>query len=138
MNFAVTKFSSYVEGLPREDHVRYQVKLATVKCDVDPYAISLVKKLCYPEVYKFSSAWGCEHEVDAIQDFLDSFTVEHVAVEFSRCGLTVNVAYPFLGASPDGIVSCSCYGRMLVEVKCPYRCSCQHLQEVSVHAKDFC
>ena len=40
-------------------------------------------------------------------------------------------------ACPDGIVSCSCHGRMLVEVKCPYRCNCQHLQEVAVHAKDF-
>jgi len=68
-------------------------------------ALSLVKKLCYPEVSKFSSAsttWGCEHKSDAIQHFLDSFTVEHVAIEFSRYGLTVNVAYPLLGASPDG------------------------------------
>ena len=51
---------------------------------------------------------------DAIQDFLDSFTVEHVAVEFSRCGLTINVVHPFSGANPEGIVSC--HGRMLLEV----------------------
>ena len=36
-------------------------------------ALSLVKELCFPKVYKFFSAatsWECEHEWDAIQDFL--------------------------------------------------------------------
>ena len=56
--------------------------------------------------------------------------MEHVGVEFSRCGLTISVVHPFLGASRDGIISCSHHGKMLVEVKCPYKCSCQHLQDV--------
>ena len=54
-------------------------------------------------------------------------------VEFSRCGLTISVVHPFLGASPDGN-----HGKMLVEVKCPYKCSYQHLQDVAVNARDFC
>ena len=29
--------------------------------------------------------------------------------------------YPFLGASPDGLVSCDCCGEGLVEIKCPFR-----------------
>uniref|UniRef100_A0A1X7V4J3 YqaJ viral recombinase domain-containing protein n=1 Tax=Amphimedon queenslandica TaxID=400682 RepID=A0A1X7V4J3_AMPQE len=28
---------------------------------------------------------------------------------------------PFLGASPDAIVSCECHGHGVVEVKCPFR-----------------
>ena len=93
-----------------------------------------MKKIHYPKVKKFSSAstaWGCEHESDAIQ-------VEHVGVEYSRCGLTISVAHPFLGASPDSIGSCSCHGKMFVKVRYPYRCSCQQLQDVAVNAKHFC
>lgn len=29
--------------------------------------------------------------------------------------------YPFLGASPDGFVTCSCCGKGVLEVKCPYK-----------------
>lgn len=36
-----------------------------------------------------------------------------------RCGLVVNPAAPFLGASPDGIV-CNADACGLIEVKCPY------------------
>jgi len=42
--------------------------------------------------------------------FLDSFTVEHVTVEFSNCKCCPS----FLGADPKETVSC--HGRMLVEV----------------------
>ena len=31
-----------------------------------------------------------------------------------------HTAYPFLGASPDGLVCCSCCGKGLLEIKCPY------------------
>ena len=27
---------------------------------------------------------------------------------------------PYIGASPDGPMSCSCYGEAIVEIKCPY------------------
>ena len=64
--------------------------------------------------------------------------MEHVGVEFSRCGLTISVVHPFLGVSRDWIISCSYHGKMLVEVKCPYKCSCHHLQDVAVNAKHFC
>ena len=34
-------------------------------------------------------------------------------------GFHVRVDYPFLGASPDGIVSCDCHDQKLLEIKCP-------------------
>ena len=34
--------------------------------------------------------------------------------------LFLSSAYPYLGASPDGIVSCSCCGVGCLEIKCPY------------------
>ena len=35
---------------------------------------------------------------------------------------------PYIGASPDGLMSCSCYGEAIVEIKCPY---CIH--DLTVH-----
>ena len=100
-----------------------------------------MKKLCYPEAYKFSTAavsWGCQHESDAVQDFLDSFAINHSDIGFCRSGLVINTKYPFLGASSDGVVSCSWHGKMLIEVKCPFRCSCWHFAKVAENVKNFC
>lgn len=41
----------------------------------------------------------------------------------SITGLHVNVAFPHLGASPDGLISCSCCGEGVLEIKCPYSVS---------------
>ena len=32
----------------------------------------------------------------------------------------VSLDYPFIGASPDGIIHCECHGPRLIEVKCPF------------------
>ena len=33
----------------------------------------------------------------------------------------INVEYPHLGATPDGIVECECCGLGIIEIKCPYK-----------------
>ena len=45
----------------------------------------------------------------------------HVDFEILPAGLLVSTKYPFLGATPDGLVSCSCCGTGLLEVKCPHK-----------------
>ena len=42
-----------------------------------------------------------------------------------------------MGASPDGIILCSCHGKSLIEVKCPYNCSKQLFAELEGN-KSFC
>ena len=32
----------------------------------------------------------------------------------------MSTKYPLLGANPDGLISCSCCGTGLLEIKCPY------------------
>ena len=57
---------------------------------------------------------------------------------YSSSGLIVNPLYPHLGASPDGIISCSCCsekGRL--EVKCPYKHRMVHPVEASQIDPDF-
>ena len=35
-------------------------------------------------------------------------------------GLRIHPSFPHLGASPDGIVQCTCCGKGVLEIKCPY------------------
>ena len=32
----------------------------------------------------------------------------------------INPDVPFIGASPDGMVSCDCCGQNVIEIKCPF------------------
>jgi hypothetical protein len=36
-------------------------------------------------------------------------------------GLVVHPSYPYIGASPDGVVMCECCGEELLEIKCPFK-----------------
>lgn len=42
----------------------------------------------------------------------------HPTLQVTETGLIVHPAFPHLGASPDGLVSCQCCGKGLVEIKC--------------------
>ena len=55
----------------------------------------------------------------AINKFEEVFTKQHTGLELIECGLFLHKAVPFIGGSPDRIVSCSCCGRSCLEVKCP-------------------
>lgn len=43
----------------------------------------------------------------------------HVDLEVKESGLVLSRYHPFLGASPDGLVACSCCKERLLEIKCP-------------------
>lgn len=44
----------------------------------------------------------------------------HEQFSIANSGLVLNPQWPHLGASPDGIISCVCCGRGVLEIKCPY------------------
>ena len=48
--------------------------------------------------------------------------ITHPFFELQKSGLVLDTENPFIGASPDGIISCSCCGKGVVEVKCPFLC----------------
>jgi hypothetical protein len=66
-----------------------------------------------------ATKWGSDHEHIALECYKQSMK-NHVELLVNDCGLIVNVTCPFLGASPDALVSCKCCGNGAVEVKCPY------------------
>lgn len=66
-----------------------------------------------------SLAWGISHESIAREEYL-KVSDEHVDMQYLECGLFINPAYPHLGGTPDGIISCDCCGKGTLEIKCPY------------------
>ena len=84
-------------------------------CCTDPILPSqtLIKTVCYPESYKFSSSatvWGCQHEKYARDIFVDKLKDKHENVKLDEVGFFINPNVPFIGASPDGMVTCDCCG----------------------------
>ena len=70
---------------------------------------SLIKQICYPEAFKFTSkatCWGCEHEKTAQELYVKSMSSCHENFQIRDSGLVISSDYPYLGVSPDGIVSC--------------------------------
>lgn len=64
--------------------------------------------------------WGQMNEERARQEYKDFSRTLHDSFSLASTGLHVNPLHPHLGASPDGLISCSCCGEGLLEIKCPY------------------
>lgn len=88
----------------------------------DQPSLSLLRKICYPQEYKFTSTatiYGCTHEKEAIEVYKSKMT-GHSGFIIKSCGFIVDEENPFLGASPDGLIECTCCGCGVLEVKCPF------------------
>ena len=84
---------------------------------------SLIKSICYPEAFSFVSKqteWGCKHEKKARDIYCRINYRSHDNFQVLDSGLVINPQWPFIGASPDGLIDCSCCGRGVLEIKCPY------------------
>jgi len=84
---------------------------------------SLIKRICYPASYQFSTAatnWGCQHEKEALEVYKNLMDKHHEDLIISDCGFYISEDNPYIGASPDGLVSCKCCGTGSIEVKCPF------------------
>lgn len=45
----------------------------------------------------------------------------HIDFKVQLSGLVINPSYPYIGASPDGVFTCSCCGEELLEIECPLK-----------------
>ena len=83
---------------------------------------TLIKSICYPNLFKVNTKTvicGCKHKADAIKAYEAERIKSHVDFKLSQCGLVINREYPWIHATPDFLVSCSCCGLGCGEVKCP-------------------
>ena len=87
------------------------------------YPTSIVKSIMqYYAVNPNAQAlkWGRDHEEVARQHYTTLMTKEHVNLSVTEVGLTIDPAYPYLGATPDGMATCDCCGQRIIEIKCPF------------------
>jgi len=109
----------------RAGRVTASVFRAATKTNISRPSESLIKRICYPESYIFmtkATKYGCEHEDKARKAYTCRHKDSHADFDVTDAGLFLNSKYPYLGASPDGKVSCVCCGEGILEVKCPYNC----------------
>lgn len=64
--------------------------------------------------------YGKSMENKAKQCFISAQSHLHSNFVVHEAGLRVSAKHPCLGATPDGIVSCTCHGSAVLEIKCPY------------------
>ena len=95
-------------------------KIGSLPPSSEPTA-SLVKSIMQDK--KFDSTkvpalnWGISNECIARESYLRMQENEHDNLEYRPAGLHLHESYSYLAASPDGIVSCTCCGEGLIEIK---------------------
>lgn len=122
-----------------------------IRANINSPPKSLVTSVCSTAVNRPlnvpSINWGREHEaqafnvysafmtktnIDAVpsgQIYYDKQSLNHGVANTSRSGLLIDSERPYLGASPDGKVSCQCCGEGVVEIKCPFSLRDKPLRE---------
>lgn len=68
-----------------------------------------------------ATKYGKRMEKNAQRDFFQVFQKTHENATFTATGLYINKDFLFLGASPDGTLSCKCHGKSCLEIKCPFK-----------------
>ena len=108
------------------------------KCREKTFPSSLVKTIMQ---YSGSNRdvpaikWGIEHEQEAREAYANIMAVKHATFKVNPAGLRVCTRQPFLAATPDGVVSCSCCGEGLLEIKCPFKY--RNSQPASIEDESF-
>ncbi|XP_077493418.1 uncharacterized protein LOC144104345 [Amblyomma americanum] len=88
-------------------------------------SVSLIKEICYPEAQTMkvpAIMWGRNHEKDALAAYANSEGTKHDNFKLSKSGLHLSTRYPFSGATPDALVSCSCCRKGVAEFKNAHTC----------------
>ena len=88
-------------------------------------SLSLIKSICYPAEHQFTTVpcqYGLDNEDKVRSVYFKKFVERHDSLMIIKSGLILHPLYPFMGATPDGIVHCSCCSTDTLEIKCPYSC----------------
>lgn len=81
--------------------------------------------------------YGKEHEAIARLLYQENYKKEHIKAHIVESGLHVSKQYPYMGASPDGLVQCKCCGNGLLEIKCTYTHKDLSPDEVATRDKNY-
>ena len=66
------------------------------------------------------ATYGKKNENKAREYYINKLSVLHSHFSVKITGFHVNANEPYLGASPDALVSCDCHPTKVLEIKCPF------------------
>ena len=61
----------------------------------------------------------------------------YVDFKAEKCGMFLLKFYSYVAASPDGIVTCKCHGKSIIEIKCPYSIRDKFINQNIISNCDF-
>ena len=93
-----------------------------------------ISKHYYTPLYYPAIIWGQNNEELGIAAFIKTMKPKHYDLKVTRAGLRLDDTHPFIGASIDGLVECSCCQPAVLEIKCPYSI---RSGTVAAHGKDL-
>ena len=82
--------------------------------------------------------WGTKKEKCARELYYKEIGPSHENFEVSDVGFVISPQWPHLGASPDGVVSCTCHGKGVIELKCPYSHKDDTIKNAVTKNNTFC
>ena len=98
---------------------------AVSKASLNPPPTSLIKEIIGSKPFSLEGVpaidWGRKNESTAREEYLKKAKEIHASLKYRSAGFHVNVEYPHLGATPDGLIECECCGLGIIEIKCPYK-----------------
>ena len=104
-------------------------------------AQSLVKSICYPMELSFRNKetdWGQKHEKTARELYFKRHKSMHEGLAITESGLVINPQWPFIAASPDGVLNCKCHEKSVLEIKCPYTHQNEGIEAAACNDSNFC
>ena len=113
---------------------------AISKASLNPPPASLVKEIMGEKGVNVQGVpaldWGKKKEDTARKEYLKKAEETHVSFNYRSAGFHVNIQYPHLGATPDGVIECECCGAGIIEIKCPYKYRQHKLSDIN--DRSFC
>ena len=99
--------------------------------------------ICYPLELSFSSKeteWGQKQEKSARDLYFKKQRLCHEELTIVDSGLVINPQWPFMAASPDGVINCTYNeeGRGVLETKCPYTHRFESIEESASNDRNLC
>lgn len=89
--------------------------------DTTNYILRKIIDSCNEQISSAPIQHGIIYEPIARQQYINNEKMRHSKFSVKQCGLFVDNTLPYIGASPDGVVTCKCCGTGLLEIKCTYK-----------------
>ncbi len=77
------------------------------------------------------------NEANARKLYISEQEKHHADFSCTQVGFIIDHNNPFLGASPDGVINCSCCGKGVLEIKCPYKHKQSSVAEAVLNDRSF-